>query len=401
MRNTESTSWIPRLLGLDPNLFAQCSAHLRARGKVTLFAMLALHSFTALTISLGLYGIFGNLLIALPAFAILTGILFTADRLLITGSRHWSASAMRILLALVLPIFNVAFFDLLFFDADIRALHQDKQAEQAAQIQGRHEAEAAPFIARIDNLNRRIGALNDSIRLWQGLNIRELHGTGGTKVPGDGPVYKAQQPHIAQLAAGAESEITDLKLEIEKLEQGIAGIEARRKREAAALPAFESTGFAYRLNMLHAKFAEDGNWAIKLVSCCYFLFFAFFDGLLLLPAIALPFGEYHKRAGEVIEQQGLLFQFRQSQCCQLQTAEIQMEIERKLLALQYEAGRDAAREALEDIERQLAQELKLIEALQREEKSLNHRLERDFEKMAQVALLKSMDRLEALFASKA
>lgn len=400
MRNNQNTSWVARLLGLDPNLFSKCSAHLRARGKITIFAMLALHSFTALTISLGLYGIFRNILIALLAFSILIGILFTADRLLITGNRHWSASAMRMLLALILPVFNVAFFDLIFFDADIRALHRDKLEEQAMQIKKRYDAEAAPLSEKIGNREARQAALRDSILLWEGLNIRELHGTDGSKVPGPGDIYKAQQPHIKQLVASAENEITDMNLEIEELEKSITDIKAKEEAETATLPTYESTGFAYRLNLLHAKFTEDSNWAIKLVSCCYFFFFAFFDGLLLLPAVAMPFEEYHKRAREVIEHEGLLFQFRQAQFYQLQTAEIQKEIEAKLVALQYEAGRDAAREALEDIEQQLAQELKLIEALQQEEKSLGRRLERDFERMAQVALLKSMDRLEALFASK-
>lgn len=393
------TNWAARMLGLAPDLFEQCSSHLKTRSRVTLFAMLVLHCATSFTITMGLYKIIQHKLIAILIFLTLISILFTADRLLITSSRHWSSSAMRLLLAIVLPILNMAFFDLFFFDLDIKTLHQEKLRQLSEQIQRKSQAEIDPKLGRIEHLNLRIESLNDSIRHWKEINIKELNGTGGTRVPGKGDVFETQQPIIDQLASDAEMEITGIKRDIREIKRSIAQEELQHQAAIEALPVFENTGFAYRLNLLHAMIGQDGNWMIKITSCFYFLFFVTIDGFLLLPVIAMPFEEYHIRAQETIQNKKLLFQFRQSQLYQLHTAEVQMEVEQKLLALQYDSDREAARHALQDIEQQLIDELKLIEALQQEEKDIGHKFHQDFEKMAQVALIKSMDRLGAMLAS--
>jgi hypothetical protein len=398
MRKLKYHHWSARLLGLAPELFEQCSAHLKARGKVTFFAVLTIHAFTAFTISAGLHQFFPGLFPVLAFFG-LFAVLFTADRLLITGTRHWTSTAMRLLLVVVLPLFNMAFFDLLFFDKDIRGLFATKQAETAGAIELRYAEQTAETKTEIAQLNGRNQALQDSIRSWTMLNIQERNGTGGSKEIGEGRIYQGQQQDIAFLQSSAEAEIRENVSAIGALESQLEAVQEKIRVEIAALPAFGQTGVAYRLGLLYEQLTTADQPVMKLFSAAYFLFFFFVDALLLLPAVYLPFGEYHERVKLSHRQQQLLKELRDTQLYQLQAAEIQHEIENKLLQLQHDAEIEHAQAELQNIERQLTAELQLIANLQKEDERIAADYQRDFQRLGHAALLKALDQLEERLAT--
>lgn len=399
MRNLGSNNWVASLLGLAPELFEKCSIHLKARGRVTFFSMLIIHGFTTGTICYGLYQLYPG---AFPiiAFVALFAVLFTADRLLITGDRHWSSTATRILLVVVLPLFNMAFFDLMFFDKDMRILYEDKQSEKRKSIKQRYDEISILHRSRVDALNQRNANMRDSIRTWIMLSVAERNGTGGTRQAGEGPIWEGQQKDIVFLQKSAEEEIHRNEGEINKLDATILENQGKMNAEIMTLPGYEQNGISFRLGLLYEKFKNADNPMLLLVSVAYFLFFLFVDVLLLLPAIYSPFNEYHDRVKVAKKQQLLLDELRDTQFYQLHVAEIQIDIERKLLWLQHEAAIESTKELLQDIEQQLLEELKFIESLQKEDCRIGERFKGDFERMARMAMLKSLDKLDQHLADK-
>lgn len=393
MKNTQHHNRTAAILGLAPKLFEQCSAHLKARGKVTFFAIVFIHALSAGTISLGLSQLYPGPF-TLVAFIALFGLLFTADRLLITGARHWTSTAMRLLLLVVLPILNMAFFDLLFFDKDIRSLYAENQAVTVSAINKGASDNIQPIQAEISKLEQRNASLNDSIKAYSMLNVRERNGTGGSRDVGEGKVLKGQQKDIELMQANARQEIQKNEQSIDQLKGRMDAILNKANQQIQSLPTYEDLGLAHRLNLLHLKLTATESFAMTLVSAAYFLFFFFADGLLLLPAVYLPFDEYHEKVKFTSKQQQLVQEFQATQAYQLQTAEIQADIEKKLLQLQHEEALDRAREHLNSIEQQLKEELKTIDALQKEDGQLGERFSHDFKKMASTAVMKAMDQLQ-------
>lgn len=399
MRTTKPKILVPRLLGLAPDIFDQCSSHFQMRSSVTFFTIIVLHAFASGTISLGLARIFSPLS-GIIIFITLFLVLFTIDRALITGMYHWTSTVLRMILLIVFPICNMAFFDFIFFEKDLVQTHQEKNADKAQIIESKYTEKMESIKNEIIDLKNRNIELEDTKKKMAIELNGEADGTTGSKKIGINKVWQSKKATFDSLTISINKERDSNDEEITELKESLNGIEEKSLSEMNSLPGYSQTGLAYRLELLFEKMIKSGSPAMKFVSLGYFLFFFAVDALLLLPVVSGPFQEYNGRVKIAVHQNNLVNELRDTHLFQLQSTEIQIEIEKKLLSLQHEAAIENARSVLQQIEQQLRDQLNYINILQQEDKNVSNRFERDFQRMAYAAVIRSMDQLDDFFAQK-
>jgi len=360
-----------------------------------MYGLLALHGFSAFSIGLGLYATFHHPVVFLAA-VVLFGALFTVDRLLMVGSRHWTSTLFRLLLAISLPILNVGFFDLYAFEPDLRDQHEDNQAEQLEQQSRHYEAAAKELQERRAVLWGERAGLRDSLRIWERDVVEEASGEGGTREKGKGPVFELQQERLERLRAEAKEEMEEIGAALAALSAKASRLQDQQSSLAEQLQPYDTLGLASRLELLGQKMLAGGHWWMPFLSALYLMVFVAFDGILLLPAVVAPFDEYREKAALDKKHLAAIQEFRDTQWRQYSAAEVQAEIERKLFALEQEGEIDRIRAALQRIEERFQREVQMIERLRAEEEEKSAQWEGEYRKMLQACVLRAMDAFEAL-----
>lgn len=395
MQTPAPIEWARRMFGLAPDIFSRCSDDMKWRCQVAMYGLLALHGFSAFSIGLGLYATFHHPIVFLAAL-VLFGALFTVDRLLLVGKRHWSSTLFRLLIAISLPVLNVGFFDLYAFEPDLRDQHQANQAERIERRSRDYEAAVEGIEQQKAVLWGQRAGLRDSLRIWERDVVEEASGEGGTREKGKGPVFELQQERLERLRAEAKEEIGEIEAELAALSAKMGRLQDQQAGLTDQLQSYDELGLASRLELLGQKMLANDGWWMPVLSCLYLLLFVAFDGVLLLPAVVAPFDEYREKAALDKKHLAAIQEFRDSQWRQYSAAEVQAEIERKLFALEQEGEIDRVRAALQQIEERFQREVQMIERLRAEEEEKSAQWESQYRKMLQAAVLRAMDAFEAL-----
>jgi hypothetical protein len=298
------------------------------------------------------------------------------------------------MLTIVLPLINLAFFDLAFFDSDIRALHGIRVDTENAAAAKPLSKEIAALDITVDSLWAQDDAYLEKIENWRRVALGEGNGTGGSMQTGLGPIFEFTKE---EAEAAIEQLEQQRKAAAQRREATVLRIQQLRSRREALLSRtrdFEETGIAYRLELLHELLFDSELMSIRVFSIAYLLFFFTIDMLSVLPVLYLPFKEYLDYATAEVNQQQLVEEFRASQLYQYQVAEIQVEIERKLANLQLQAQVEEAERAFANIKEELEEAFALISWLERKNSENEETLPSDFRKMRTTAITRALDRFE-------
>jgi len=321
-------------------------------------------------------------------------LLFTFDRATLSGPRHWTTTGARVMLTMVLPLINLAFFDLAFFDPDIRALHRLKVEEENAVVIRPVSEKINALESAVDSLWDQDNAYLEKIEEWRMTKIGEGNGRSGSRQRGLGPIFKFTEKE-------AESAIQQLekqrKVTAQRRETIVLQIQQLRSQREALQDRtqdFEATGVAYRLELLHKLLFYSELKSIRVFSIAYLLFFFTIDMLSVLPVLYLPFKEYLDHAAAEVSQQQLVEEFRSSQLYQYHISEIQVEIERKLANLQLQAQVEAAEQAFSNIKEELEEAFELINWLERKNSENEETVPSDFRRMRKTAITRALDGFE-------
>ncbi|NBC05743.1 MAG: DUF4407 domain-containing protein [Bacteroidetes bacterium] len=380
-------------LGLSPSIVDRCSSHFRARYRLVVYALIAIHGFTVSSMAYG-WWFTTDVLFTILASIMLFTLLFTFDRATLSGPRHWTTTGARLMLTIVLPLINLAFFDLAFFDSDIRALHGIRVDTENAAAAKPLSKEIAALDITVDSLWAQDDAYLEKIENWRRVALGEGNGTGGSMQTGLGPIFEFTKE---EAEAAIEQLEQQRKAAAQRREATVLRIQQLRSRREALLSRtrdFEETGIAYRLELLHELLFDSELMSIRVFSIAYLLFFFTIDMLSVLPVLYLPFKEYLDYATAEVNQQQLVEEFRASQLYQYQVAEIQVEIERKLANLQLQAQVEEAERAFANIKEELEEAFALISWLERKNSENEETLPSDFRKMRTTAITRALDRFE-------
>lgn len=395
MQTPTLIEWARRMFGLAPDIFSRCSNDMKWRCQVAIYGLLVLHGFSAFSIGLGLYATFHHPIVFLAA-AVLFGALFTVDRLLLVGKRHWSSTLFRLLLAISLPVLNVGFFDLYAFEPDLRDQYQVNQAKRIEQQRRHYQVMDKDLQERKAALWDERAGLRDSLRIWERDVVEEASGEGGTQEKGKGPVFELQKERLQRLRVEAQEEIGEIEAELAALSDKASRLRNKQKSLAEQVQPYDTLGLASRLELLGEKMLVTKSWWMPMLSCLYLLMFVAFDGILLLPAVVAPFDEYREKAALNKKHLAAVQGFRDTQWRKYSAAQVQSEIERKLFALEQEAEVDRICAALRRIEERFQREVQMIERLRVEEEEKSAQWESQYRKMLQASVLRAMDAFEDL-----
>lgn len=392
--------FIACFFGMSPESYGKCSEDTRGKIASTFITMIILHSITAFTIGLGMgWGFFRDYRIVLSISLIVLIFLISIDRILVTAQRHWTLVGARLLLLFALPLLHVAFFDLIFFESDIQgALREKNQAavgvirEHYANLEKRHHLE-------IDQIDQNIRNERDSIVTWQKMNIGELNGTLGSRQRGKGDIYQAQQEHLSPLIEQSLDQIAKLEKSRVKLANKIAIIPEQVRQDISSLPKWAETGLLERLYLLKEKAWSPEGYFIQALSLAWIAIFLFIDGIMLLPAVTAPFSEYRERVDREKRVADNIQILELQQLENFKIIELKAIFEEKILSMQAAYKWSTFRAEASEITKKLNFELELIERLEKEEKNLEQRFAKAYQKMARVAYLRALDELFELFNS--
>ncbi|GJM32414.1 MAG: hypothetical protein DHS20C18_14150 [Saprospiraceae bacterium] len=390
-----------RLFGMDIATFNKCSGDMKSKANSVLLSMFILHSFTAIAIALGIgWGVYKNWAIVAIIFPTVLLLLLSIDRLLVTAPRHWTLVFARLMLLFSLPILHVAFFDLVFFESDIKSHYQNNIKIQKEKIDQRYLNLSLDNQLAIETIDSSIQAERDSIIKWQLMKIGELTGTSGTKIKGDGRVYRKQMPHLDALIDQSKEQINKLELRRDLLITKEGRFNFQKHEDKSNLPIWEDTGILERMNLLKEKAWSSDGWMIKLISLAWLAIFLFIDGVMLLPAITKPFLEYREWVAEEKKLAQAIRSFDLTQQEKLNIVELKTAFEQRLLTINTtQRWAEYRAEAASTIQK-LNYELKLIDDLQFENGEVSNRYSKDFEKMARVAYIRALDEISELFDRK-
>lgn len=391
MKKMDNT--VASILALSAPLAKRCSSYFRSRSKLALFALITIHLFTVSSMAYGWYYAIG------PGFAALAGIflfalLFNFDRATLSGPRHYTTTLARILITFTLPFLNAAFFDLAFFQPDIEQLHREKSAQEQRNLAAPLFDQAQSKQDKIDSLWAEDQAYAEGISYWRDRKVVETNGKGGSGEIGLGPVYEVTAAEAEATISMLQQQRQNTEQRRKSLEQEVIALNAKAETLQNDLTPFEQTGPAYRLELLSELLFHSNLLSIKVFSIAYFLLFFLIDLMAVLPVLYLHFEEYLSYAEQEVKQLKLIREFRDSQMYQLQAAEVQADIERKLAQLHLEVQIEAAQNTLSAIQQELKESFEFIAWLEATHNNNEQAPDHEFYAMKKAAITRALDRFE-------
>lgn len=214
---------------------------------------------------------------------------YILDQSIIMGDRHRGREGyrmMRILIALVLGLFNSFLIDYYFFKDDIIAARQSAIAHEQQAIQDRYDLQISnkeerktALLGDVDHMQMRLSTQLDSLNA-------EANGFGGSRRRGVADVwhakYKSYQADSLRFGALEQSKMQEVKMLVADIEQ----LKVKAEIEKSHVPETVSTGINKSLELLHQIIWLDGKFTNIFMSILILIVSMLLE---LIPLIAKDF----------------------------------------------------------------------------------------------------------------